>query len=238
MDCSQESEPGPEEATEESSLESLQQQIDELRRQLQLRSGIDIDIAECSQRVESLAMKVVSAESEVESAKGELKAAKEKYEIAVRELRELVRDQAVGQQRLPFDSPSPSPSQSQPVASAPSQAADGEPAQPAEAPSESAALVDEHAGDSIDFLSQKYLREMLGVDEFNRLKEIEQPVGLTEKELDLLAQTDATTIGGLEKMMREDSHWFSKMGRGWGEAKTNKLINSLFAFRQKYPQPV
>ena len=210
-------------AEESASLESLQRQIDDLRQQLQLRSGINQDIAECSQRVESLAAKVMSAESEVESAKGELKSAKEKYEVAVRELRELVRDQAAGQQRLPFDSPAATPASEAP--------SDSGPEQPTP-------QIDEHADDSITFLSQKSMREILGVDEFNRLKDVEQPVGMTDRELDLLAEADATTIGALDKMMWVDSRWFDKMGRGWGEVKTNKLINSLFAFRQNFPQPV
>lgn len=222
-------------------LESLQSQLNSLREQLTSKAQLEADIAECSSRVEKLAAEVMSAESEVKSAQGELKTVREKYEIAVRELRELICDQVAGQGRLNFDQTSSQPDLVFTPNSSPTQAEVDAVAKPVieQALAQSAVVqsrIDEHLRDPISVLSQSAMKELVGDDEFLRLKEIEEPIGMTDREVEMLDAAECGTIGKLEAKMREDAYWHASMGRGWGESKTNKLINSLRIFRQKYPQ--
>lgn len=61
--------------------------------------------------------------------------------------------------------------------------------------------------------------------------------GMTEKKLDAVAVAcDGNTIGALERFMREDRDWMKKC-KGLGETNIDKLIDSLVAFRKKFPHP-
>lgn len=60
--------------------------------------------------------------------------------------------------------------------------------------------------------------------------------GITDKAAESLESQECPTIGALEKLMREDELWHRKL-EGFGEAKVNKLIDALLAFRKEHPIP-
>lgn len=62
--------------------------------------------------------------------------------------------------------------------------------------------------------------------------------GLTEKECEKLEQSELelTTVGKLEKAIREDPTWHRKV-KGFGQSKVDKLIDALVSFRKEYPVP-
>lgn len=95
---------------------------------------------------------------------------------------------------------------------------------------------DEAAASPITVLLGKEIKKIVGADVFNESKGRGEPLGLTDKALDIVAGQGWDTIGKLEKAMRDDSRWFDHL-KGFGEGKINSLINTLMAFRRVHPHP-
>ena len=100
-----------------------------------------------------------------------------------------------------------------------------------------APIGNDHAGsESIDALLAKNIKKIAGTEAFDTAKDRDAPIGMTEKQLDILKAAEINTIADLEKRMREDEWWHKKL-KGIGEDKINRLTDTLLAYRLVYPVP-
>ena len=95
---------------------------------------------------------------------------------------------------------------------------------------------DHAAAESIDALLAKNIKKLVTPEVFDRAKDSDNPIGMTEKQLDILKSKDVKTISDLEKLMRENEWWHRDL-KGIGPDKINRLTDTLLAFRQVYPVP-
>lgn len=209
---------------------ALQQELADLRRLRDEWSEFDALASEISQQVEKQAVVVLGCKSAVESAKADLKYESEEYDKLVIELRKLHADRDKGQRHLPFE-----------------KSASGAVAEPTDVNDRMCESVitgdlqlpaapDEHASDPISVLGQKDMIKLAGQDAWETAKNREEPFGMAAGELAILEENELTTIGKLEKRMREEPNWYRDIKK-FGEKKVAKLIESLRVFRGKYPQP-
>lgn len=228
-------------ATADEVLE-LRRQVDRLSSELSMRQFSDREISAQSARVRELSDEVRGWESQVKEAKGELTATKERYESAVRELRAMLDDRSRGQKRFPLEAGGA-------VAAVNGTAPAETPAKTDETPVITECVIDgntqnsipaapdEHASSPISVLAQKQMIAAFGQDAWEAAKNREEPFGMGKAELESLEAADLTTIGELEKRMREDAWWHQKLPK-FGEKKVAKLIESLRVWRGKFPMPV
>jgi uncharacterized phage infection (PIP) family protein YhgE len=249
-----------------SEIDELRQQLQHLQTRLSELKYADDEISRQSARVRELSDEVRDYESQLKETKGELTAAKERYESAVRELRSMIEDRSKGQRRLNLavatstapgsasvaagNSSDGAADYSKSVASQVLEAAAdrineaGESAMATldaatEAMVEIAAstpATDEHASDPISVLGQKEMIKLAGQDAWESAKNREEPFGMGKVEIETLEAAELTTIGKLEKTMRENEWWHRDIPK-FGEKKVAKLVESLRVFRGKYPQP-
>ena len=72
----------------------------------------------------------------------------------------------------------------------------------------------------LSVLGATALRGIVGGDVIERQKTIEDPIGLTEKQLEKLTSAcESTTLAGLEKWLAADAWWHQKI-KGFGEGPT------------------
>jgi len=173
---------------EQVEIDALRGDLQRLQAKVADRDRMQSILNEASTVVDRAAADVLSCESVVEEAKGDLKAAKEKYDRAVNELREIVRDAANGQGRFNFDG---KPAAETPATDAPATATDT-PAAP-EDPAVTASITE---------LGKKLLANVVGVDEFRRAANSEEPIGLTDKQIETIEGKGCTTIADLERKLR------------------------------------
>lgn len=95
---------------------------------------------------------------------------------------------------------------------------------------------DEGSLSPITVLLSKEIKKIVGKDAFDAAKGTDDPIGLTEKSLDVVIGAGWDTIGKLESAMRENSWWFKELD-GFGEKKINLLTSTLRAFRSVHPHP-
>jgi len=87
----------------------------------------------------------------------------------------------------------------------------------------------------ITVLGSKELAAVVGDDVIARQKEIEDPVGLTEAQLEKLESAcESTTVAGLEKWIASDSWWHKKI-KGFGDKAIQRVVSTLVAFRAVKP---
>lgn len=163
------------------------------------------------------------AASEVRAAKAREKECREDLDNAEKALSKVIADAKHGHGHLPFDDAAnaalPSQTCTDPIAANPTSAqSDGEPIFP---------LVE---------LSAKMIKKLIGDEEFQTLKDQEDPVGLSDNQLEKFAEHDIETVQGLEKWMREDAHWWDRIS-GFGEKAIQRVISTLAAFRRVHPMP-
>lgn len=159
---------------------------------------------------------VTTAKAEFEEADAARKAAKAAVDSAVARVLELDAKIANGEQLLPFD-----PTDTAPVNGSPAPGPAGN---------------DFGAKESIESLSTKNIKKIAGKDVFDAARAKDEPIGLSDKQVETLIAADIKTIGDLEKRMREDEWWHKKLS-GFGEKNVTRLVDTLLAFRQVYPVP-
>lgn len=196
------------------SVDDLQAEISRLTEQLSIRDKLELQIKGESLSVDRAASEVLRCESAVEEAKGDLKSAKERYDKRVNSLRDLVRDMAAGQGRLDFDSATPQQMQTTLVAAA--------------------AATDPAVAAPISELGKKKLKEIVGADEFDQAKNSEEPIGLTDGQLETVEGDGCQTIADLEKKLRDYPLFLTDL-KGFGGAAQNRLTASLAAWRRVHP---
>jgi len=87
----------------------------------------------------------------------------------------------------------------------------------------------------ITVLGSKELAAVVGDDVISRQKEIEDPVGLTEAQLEKLESAcESTTVAGLEKWIAENAWWHKKI-KGFGDKAIQRVVSTLVAFRSVKP---
>jgi hypothetical protein len=87
----------------------------------------------------------------------------------------------------------------------------------------------------ITVLGSKELAAVVGDDVISRQKEIEDPIGLTEAQLEKLESAcESTTVAGLEKWIAGDSWWHQKI-KGFGDKAIQRVVSTLVAFRAVHP---
>jgi hypothetical protein len=85
----------------------------------------------------------------------------------------------------------------------------------------------------IECLLTKEIKTEFGADVIAAAKDREEPIGMTEKQLEKLHECDIRTIGKLEKCLRENRHWAEELGLG--EKTAARLIETLRVWRGKFP---
>lgn len=209
-------------------IADLQSQIAKLTEELSTRDKLKMQLVEETLLVDRAASEVLSCESAVEEAKGELKAAKERYDKRVNALRDLVRDAAMGQGRLDFEGTAKEVvAQIDAVQSAiDAGAGHAMPVLPS--------VVDPAISSPITELGKKKLKQLVGAEEFDRAKNSEEPIGLTDGQLETIEGEGCQTIADLEKKLREYPLFLQDL-KGFGAAAQNRLTASLLAWRQVNP---
>lgn len=208
--------------TPEQLIAELQAKLDEAQAELSDRRKSDAMIAEQSAAVEKQAMTVLSAESALKQAKGLRDSQKEKYDGLVNELRSMLRDASNGQKRLDFDGDGQALQAEHGTAGDAGDA--GATVPPPQDPAKTAPITE---------LGTKFVKNLIGGEDFARRKEIEEPVGLTDKQLDDLAGTELHTISDLEGKMKANQFWAKDSGLG--EKTADRVINTLLVWRQYHP---
>jgi hypothetical protein len=224
----------PDDVTASSTIADLQSQIAKLTEELSTRDKLKMQLVEETLLVDRAASEVLSCESAVEEAKGELKAAKERYDKRVNQLRDMVRDVAMGQGRLDFEGTAKEVvAQIDAVQGAiEANAGAGSPSGSAAMP----AVIDPAISSPITELGKKKLKQLVGAEEFDRAKNSEEPIGLTDGQLETIEGEGCQTIADLEKKLREYPLFLQDL-KGFGAAAQNRLTASLLAWRKVNPQP-
>lgn len=203
-------------------IPGLQAEVARLTEQLSSRERLEADISAESLAVDRAASEVLRCESAVEEAKGDLKSAKERYDKRVNALRDLVRDMAHGQGRLDFAGTS------------------GEMVS-AEINGDLLAklppAVDLATEAPVSELGKKKLKEIVGADEFDRAKDIGEPIGLTDGQVETIEGDGCQTIADLEKKLRDYPLFLTDL-KGFGPSAQGRLSMSLVAWRKVNPEPV
>jgi len=88
----------------------------------------------------------------------------------------------------------------------------------------------------IDTLGNKKLKGIVGAAAFAAAKNHDDPIGLSDSQLDKLVKSEFNTIGELEKKMQEDSWWHNKVAKDPAAAIIQRVISSLIAFRKVHPK--
>lgn len=227
-------------------VDKLKSELIAARKAVSDHEEFDSLIAELSAGIERQAATVLSCESAVESAKADLKYEREEYDKRVIELRKTIADRDGGQKRLPFGRLESISVASQVLQTAADRINAGElngdgvtvTAEVTSSASTSAISpqTDDHLSDPISVLGQKEMIKLAGQDAWESAKNREEPFGMGKAEIETLEANEITTIGKLEKTMRENEWWHRDIPK-FGEKKVAKLVESLRVFRAKYPQP-
>ncbi len=94
---------------------------------------------------------------------------------------------------------------------------------------------DEHGAKPIGHLSSKDIKR-INPEAFEAAKSREEPIGLTDTQIEAIAQKDIKTVADLENFIATDEWWHQKI-KGIGEKAVNRVIDTLVAFRAIYPIP-
>lgn len=163
--------------------------------------------------VRNQASEILTLESKVDEAKAELKAARERWEQLVCVLQQIITDAKSGQQELPFPDPEEQPE------------------------SELTGSIATEPDWSLTCLSQREIGTYVGADVVSSQKDQEDPIGLTDAQLEKLESAcEGTTVQHLEKWISADAWWHKKIS-GFGEKAITRVISTLAAFRRVKPMP-
>lgn len=193
------------------SIEQLKERLAATEKKLNSFSGWQKKLRDAMARV-------TTARAEFEKADANRKECKAGVDTAVAKVLELDAKIANGEQLLPF-----------PVDDAKDQPTT-EPAPPA------TPTTDYSAAQPIESLLAKHIKKLVGKEVFDGSKVKDQPIGLSDKQLEILVAADLNTVGDLEKRISADA-WFLKNLKGFGEKNIDRLTDTLLAFRAVYPVP-
>lgn len=173
-------------------------------------------IKEVSANANRLRDLLIECESDVKAAKARMAEARENLDRAEIELSAVIADARSGQQRLPFGD--------QPANGADKSDSDG-----------IAATANDQS--PINELGVKQIKKLIGAVEFDRLKSIDEPVGLSDSVLEKLEQAELATISDLEKLMQENQYWWEAAGIAKdGHAQcVQRVISTLLVYRKSNP---
>jgi len=164
------------------------------------------------------------AESEVRAAKAREKECREKLDRAEVELSRVIADMNSGQQQLPFDDV--------PIGQSAANAVQPE---SAVAGGDEGQKVSEHAW-SIEELSSKSIKSLVGDERFDLAKDQEDPIGLTDSMIEKLIEAELDTVQKLETRIREDAFWMNSIS-GIGKKGVDRITSTIVAFRSVRPVP-
>ena len=171
-------------------------------------------ILKCRTRLGKKQNAVEQREQEKKSADAELKAAIGDRDLATRELERVIDDDKAGQQPLPGVE------------------------EQLDAPETTEQVASSGTDWPLSVLGTTALRGVLGGDVIEQQKAIEDPIGLTETQLDKLASAcESNTLAGLEKWIAADAWWHQKI-KGFGEKAIQRVVSTLTAFRRAKPMQV
>ena len=210
----------PEKAAVAESLDELRKQRDKYKTQFEQVLG-------WKKRLLLAQSKVSSANAAFETADAARKKAKAAVDAAIAKELEIVAKFTSGDQLLPFedaDDEQP-PNVVNSTATAATEAAPFIPG------------VDPAEAEPITVLLAKNMKKICGAEEFDAAKSRGEPIGMTEKQLDVLEGMGWDTIGKFEKAIREKSWWHREL-KGFGTDKIDRLTITLAAFRRVYPMPI
>lgn len=161
-------------------------------------------------RLHRFQQKVASAEADVEHAKGVLKKAIGDRDGAVVDLQKVIE----GQQTLP----------GMEDAGDTNEPGDVQFSNPDTSP--------------ISDLGTKQLSSLLGADLMESSKNRDEPLGLTNQQLEKFESAGISTIADLEKTMREKPHdWWGFLAKKADAAVVSRVLNSWREYRMKCPVP-
>lgn len=166
-------------------------------------------VIKANSKLHRFQQKVASAEADVEHAKGVLKKAIGDRDSAVIDLQKVIE----GQQTLPGmeDAGESDPGDSGEIQSNP----DTSP---------------------ISDLGTKQLSSLLGADVMESSKNRDEPLGLTNQQLEKFESAGIATIADLEKVMRDKPHdWWSFLAKKADAAVVSRVLNSWREYRMKCP---
>ena len=162
-----------------------------------------------------------AAESRLASAKSALKESQADLDTATADLSRVIADCKSGQQQLPFDEPAVARPSTSNADSNDASPASSEPVYP------------------IEILSEREIKKLVGSDVINSQKSQDDPIGLSAKLLEKLANSakeELNSVQDLEAWMRSDAYWHNKIS-GCGEKGIQRIVSTLAAFRRAKPMP-
>lgn len=161
------------------------------------------------------------AQSEVRAAKGREKEARENLDNAEKELSRIIDDAKAGQGRLDFEGSRSSPFPDSPLADVVSvkKASEGKPVA---------------TKTPISDLGAKKLKKLIGAEEFDAWKDREDPVGLSDSQIDKLVDAEIETVESFEKHIRENPNWHRDI-KGFGEKAIQRIVSTLVAYHKVNP---
>lgn len=175
-------------------------------------------ILKANQRLHKFQNKVMQSTQAYKAAQGQLKSDIGDRDKAALELQRIIDDVRNGQDPLPGmdveDEPSTPATSGQPVQ---------QPAQPGE----------KHP---IATLGTSELTKLVGADAVEQAKLADDPIGLSDKQLEKLEAAEFSTVEELEDKMRADSWWWKKVANDGHAVVVQRVISSLLAFRRAVPQ--
>lgn len=168
------------------------------------------------------------ADAKVAEAKGAAKKKQGELDKAVAELSRIISDMKAGQNQLPFDDV-PRSTETSPKNDETSK----NPSSPGTLDVKSEPIY------PLDSLGSKAMKELVGAEDFDRAKDEEDPIGLSDKVLEKLAHSakdELKSVQDLEAWMRADAYWHQKIS-GCGERGIQRIVSTLAAFRRARPMP-
>ncbi len=191
---------------------ALRRETDELRAEIK---RLELKLS----KVDELDMAIIDAGIEVDELEAhisdldkERKDLKEDLKKAVATLRACVIRRKTGQKEL-FTEP-----------------------QKAGAPIVPPAPVDVGGEAAISVLLSNSMKSIVGKEEFAASKDRGQPIGMTEKQIEVLEGEGFSTVGKLEAEMRKNPYWNRDI-KGFGPDTIDRLTITLAAYRINHPMP-
>lgn len=196
----------PERAKLQREAEELRKEVETLKLKLSKVDELDMAIIDAGIEVDEL-------EAAIRALDKDRKALKDDLKSAVATLRACVIRRKSGQKELFTE------------------------AQKGGAPiGETPVLRDLGAEASITVLLAKEMKKIVGKEEFQAAKDRGEPIGMTEKQIEILEGLGWSTIGKMEKGIT-DNEWWHRDIKGFGPDKIDRLTITLAAFRRKHPIP-
>ncbi len=172
-------------------------------------------IVKAEGRVERLQNKVAQSTQAQKVATAQLKSDIGARDKAVVEMQRVIKDVRAGQQCLP--------------------GTDEDDAGDEQITTQAAEVPGSSENWPISELGAKRIKLIVGSEAFESAKTADDPIGLSDKQIEKLEAADFTTIADLEKQMREDSWWHKKVAADSGAAIIQRVISTLLAFRKIHP---